>query len=120
MKKLLGVVFLCGCTTVGSMQADCESGSKTFPELSACLNEKVANSRKSSGEAKLYALKSRQLTERVQRGEISDLDARVELQQLYVDLMQAERSRRQAASAAARSRTTNCYAVGNSVQCNTY
>jgi len=74
-------------------------------------------------EVKLYLLKAEQLSEKVQKGEISDLDARVELQTLFVNLRNQEAGRSAAAAGAAaamRPKTTNCYPVGNTVQCNTY
>jgi hypothetical protein len=86
------VLSLCaGCATIGSYQAECEKKHAAFPEVVACLKEAVASDSrpeiyKSSPELKLYLLKAEQLSQRVQRGEISDLDARVELQQLYVEM----------------------------------
>lgn len=115
-------VGLGGCmtTSVGQLQTGCETSSQNFPEMAACLRNAVVSSgstrMQNSPEVKLYLLKADQLAQRVQNKEISDLDARVELQQLYVNLRNQER----ATTAAGRPRTTNCYAVGNSVQCNTY
>lgn len=113
-------IGLGGCMTVGQLQTGCEANSQTFPEMAACLRNAVASSdstrMQNSPEVKLYLLKADQLAQRVQNREISDLDARVELQQLYVNLRNQERINR----AAGGPRTTNCYAVGNSVQCNTY
>lgn len=110
----------CTTTTVGQLQAGCETNSQSFPEMAACLRNAVASSdstrMQNSPDVKLYLLKADQLAQRVQNKEISDLDARVELQQLYVNLRNQERINR----AAGRPTTTNCYAVGNSVQCNTY
>ena len=124
---LLPCALLASCTTVGMMQASCEKTSSTFPELAACLKEAIASSGNSlmqnSPEVKLYMLKAEQLSQRVQHQEISDIDARVELQTMYVNLKNQEdatRARAAAAYNANRPKTTNCYAVGNTVQCNSY
>lgn len=120
---ILATVLLGACATVGQLQADCESKSGTFPEMATCLRTAVAASDRpgmqSNPEVKLYLLKADQLSQRVSKGEISDLDARVELQTMYVNLRNQQRSAA-AAAAGTRPRTTNCFAVGNSVQCNTY
>lgn len=78
-----------GCATVGSYQAQCEKQHAAFPDVVTCLKTAVAsdpNPRFMSEERKLYLLKAEQLSLQVQKGQISDLDARVALQQLYVDL----------------------------------
>ena len=81
--------LLSGCTSVGKIQAGCEHTSRTFPELASCLRTSIASSDSSSmqnsPEVKLYLLKADQLSDRVKKKEISDLDARVELQTLYLD-----------------------------------
>lgn len=143
--KVVLVVSACallfGCTSVGKIQAGCEQTSRTFPELASCLRTSIANSdsyrMQNSPEVKLYLLKADQLSERVRKREISDLDARVELQQLYLDAkveMQTlfvnvrtpEIGRAAAAApaaapaaAATRSKPTSCYSTGISVQCTT-
>jgi len=118
---------LAGCATVGRLQASCEKTSTTFPELAACLNTSIAESGSSrmqnNPEVKLYVLKAEQLSQRVKNNEMSDIDARVELQTMYVNLKNHEDARKAAGAAAynaSRPRTTNCYAVGNTVQCNSY
>jgi hypothetical protein len=129
-KALILAVFcasVTACTTVGKMQASCEKTSATFPELTVCLKQSIeangSNRMQSDASVKLYLLKADQLSQRVQNKEISDLDARVELQTLYVNL-KANENAEQAAGAAAynanRPRRTNCYPVGNTVQCNSY
>ena len=79
-----------GCATVRSYQAQCEKQHAAFPDVVTCLKTAVASDPNprfmSSEERKLYLLKAEQLSQQVQKGEISDLDARVALQQLYVNL----------------------------------
>ncbi|MDO8597907.1 MAG: hypothetical protein Q7R45_14955 [Sulfuricaulis sp.] len=127
-------LVLASCTTVGQIQASCEATSKTFLALADCLKVAIADSdssrMKNSPEVKLYLLKAEQLSQRVRNNEMSDLDARVELQTLYVNIKgqeDANRAARAAASAAGRAassaggpKTATCFPVGNTVQCNYY
>lgn len=120
MKNLLLVLLLTGCANVGRMQAECESITKTFPDMSACLKERLSNSNISNRQdTKLYLLKADQLSEQVNKGAISDLDARIELQKLFMQLSQAQ-YQAAAAYAATRPRTTNCVTISNTIQCNSY
>lgn len=130
MNKLIFIsvgicLTLAGCATVGKMQAGCEATTTTFPEMAECLKVKVAGESrmKNNSEVKLYLLKADQLSERVKQGTISEIDARVELQQLFVQLKHQETTEGSAAAAAynaSKPKTTRCYPVGNTVQCNTY
>lgn len=143
MKRLIIAlaVSLGGCATVvgvGYLQTECESKTKTFPEMANCLKLSIEthprcgrlpatatptsktcfNSSPNDSSVKLYLLKAEQLSQGVQKKEISDLDARVELQKLYVEwnhriemenaASSAASAARDAASAAKRSRTTTC------------
>lgn len=79
---------LTGCASITSLQAECEATNQAFPAAMSCLESKIAqDSRLSkSPDAKLYALRARQLSQRVQTGQLSELDARVELQRLSVEI----------------------------------
>jgi hypothetical protein len=121
------VALVGGCANMGKLQAGCETTTDNFPAMAACLKSAVATSEfpgmKDRPDVKLYLLKADQLALRVANGQISDLDARVELQTLFVQLKQQAEAGGAAAGAAAaanRPRTTRCYPVGNQVQCNTY
>ncbi|MEI6514038.1 MAG: hypothetical protein WCO51_12320 [bacterium] len=125
------LLLLVGCANVQKLQAGCEATTSTFAAMAECLKAQVADSSnprlKNSPEVKLYLLKADQLTQQVSDKKISELDARVELQQLFVQLYQNEKSNSAASSAAAtaaynatRTKTTNCVPVGNSVSCTTY
>lgn len=142
---LLGVAALviclsgCATTNVTNMQTECEAKTKTFPEMAACLKDTVAASHCSiedrltlrkkclktkldENDIKLYLLKAEQLSLRVQKHEISDLDARVELQKLFVELGNQADLRGAAAAAAGaanRQRTTRCHDNGYGVTCTT-
>ena len=123
-----------GCATVvgvGDLQTECESKTKTFPEMANCLKLSIETHPRcrnlldtatvssktcfkhspSDSSVKLYLLKADQLSQGVQKKEISDLDARVELQKLYVEIQHRERmedAANDAASAANKQRTTTC------------
>ena len=87
-----------GCATVGTYQAGCEKQHSDFSEMVSCLKAAIAEDRRpvwefrsptamsSNASVKLYVLKAEQLTQQVQRGELTDLEARVALQELYVRL----------------------------------
>ncbi|MCJ8500131.1 hypothetical protein [Desulfatitalea alkaliphila] len=87
---ILVFCFLCaGCATIGSYQAQCEQQTSSFPEMVACLKAKVTSDwrpSKRNQKVKLYLLKADQLSYKVQSGEITEIDAKVELQELYLAL----------------------------------
>jgi hypothetical protein len=130
------VVFLTGCQTVGQVQSNCEATTTSFPAMAICLKTSIAQDGRLSGSqvVKFYLLKADQLSEQVAKGNISDVDARVELQQLYVQLkgkenadqaaalssLAAQQAAATAAQNANRPKTTNCHAIGDSIHCTTY
>jgi len=65
-----------------------------FSEMVLCLKTAIAEDRRpamsSDARVKLYVLKAEQLRQQVQRGELTDLEARLALQELYVRLRQEE------------------------------
>ncbi|OYV02166.1 MAG: hypothetical protein CFE45_01565 [Burkholderiales bacterium PBB5] len=74
------------------MQAECEAKTTTFPALFWCTRGAIAERNPGIFEndrAKLYLLRGQQLAEQVTAGKLSDLDARVEWQRLYVELREA-------------------------------
>ena len=114
-----------GCATVGKKQAECETQYSKFSEIVACTEKSFANDArvKNNPDFKLYILKGQQLAEKVESKEITDLDARVEWQNLYVELKNHQDKKSSAAAArynATKPRQTVCTPVGNSVTCNTY
>lgn len=126
MKKyLVFCLLISGCATVGKKQAECENQYSAFSEIVTCTKEAFANNARAKNNAgfKLYMLKGEQLAEKVKSKEITDLDAKVEWQRLYVDLKNNEGNESAAAAArynATKPRQTVCTPVGNSVSCNTY
>jgi len=140
---VLLVAVLTGCATVSSYQTQCEQRTTTFPDMAQCLKAAVGQPRGQG--TKLYLLVAEQLSQRVQRHEISDADARVELQRTYMRVYRdggddstggrllrafaagmegAARSRAESNAAMqqrdTRPSSTDCQRVGNSIYCTTY
>jgi hypothetical protein len=75
------------------MQAQCEAANPaSFPSMFSCTQSAImARNPGIMGDAraKLYMLRGEQLAAQVTAGKITDLDARVEWQRLFVELRQA-------------------------------
>lgn len=82
-----------GCSTVGSHQRECEQQYARFSDMVDCLNRSIATDRRPdpSGRIKLYLLTAEDLKERVERGDMSEADARRQLQEQYVRLRRDQR-----------------------------
>lgn len=140
---LLIFTVLTGCATVSSRQTDCEQQHAEFPEVVRCLKTALGQPR--SEETKLYLLTAEQLSEKVQRQEISDADARLELRRTYVRVysgggdqslgvklfrvfaagMQGAAQSRAESNAALQQEdtqptSTQCQRVGDNIYCTTY
>lgn len=93
------LLLISGCASqkINTYQTECEKKTTTFAELTSCLQSALETQSSSflsddSG-LKLYVLKAEQLSQKIQKGEISEIDARVTLQELYVKLENEEKSR---------------------------
>lgn len=107
MSLIIWIAAGCATATVGSYQAACEKRHSNFSEMVLCLKAAIAEDRRptnwldpldrrqmsSNASVKLYILKAEQLTQQVQRGELTDLEARLALQELYVRLQLYDRFR---------------------------
>lgn len=118
---LMGLA-LAGCTTVGSIQADCQKSTSTFGAMAQCIDARLSQEGRLARHpsVQLYSLKTKQLAQRVESGKISDLDARVELQQLFVQLQKQEDDDTDVlitVPAQNRPMRTNCTTYGNSTSC---
>lgn len=127
--SIIGVLLLSGCTTVGQKQAECEKTNTAFAEIVACTKQAFADNPQAQMHSgyKLYILKGEQLVQKVQRGEITELDAKVEWQNLYHQLKSKEVKEQNAAVSSAinsynanRPRTTTCSESYGSATCTTY
>ena len=88
MKRLLILasgLILGACATVVSYQNNCEKTTSNFEGLVACTKESILKDPRPAMQAdarvKLYLLKADQLVDRVKTGRLSEVDARVDLQQ---------------------------------------
>ncbi|MBC3251213.1 hypothetical protein H8I91_13135 [Serratia fonticola] len=100
MKKLLIVLplVLTGCAKVGDYQARCEQQYPKFSDMANCLDSNVKSDYRmaSAPSPKLYVLAAKMLGEGVDQGKISDAQARLELQNLYVNMKRQETADQQA------------------------
>jgi hypothetical protein len=82
------VVLLTGCATTGTeMQAECEAKHREFPEMFQCTYDAIASRNPrimQDSRAKLYLLRGEQLALAVAKHQITNLDAKVEWQKLFV------------------------------------
>ena len=115
-------LFVLGCATVTTMQNHCEKTTVTFVDMVACTKTAIeADSRPvmhDDPRIKLYLLRADQLAARVSNGQLSELDARAELQQILVDQNAAERAERPAMPVYRPPRRTTCQTSGNQTTCN--
>ena len=115
-------ILVGGCASIGSYQAECEKRSEAFAEIVQCLKASVASDSRpgmsKDARVKLYLLKADQLSQKVQSKEISELDAKVALQELYVRLKRDKNADIDSILASMPKTTrTNCTAYGNNVNC---
>lgn len=111
-------ILLNACATVGSYQDACEQQYAAFPDVVVCLKAKLsADWRPAARDSrvKLYLLKADQLSQMVQKGEMSEINARVALQELYVKLKQDANAEERAA----RPLQTNCSEFLGEIRCTT-
>lgn len=131
MKLITALMCLCylvtGCATpIAKKQGACEDKFTVFADVVKCTKETFMsdpNARVKDPKVKLYFLKGDQLVEKLQKGEITELDARTEWQNLFVELSGKASAESAAAAArynATRVRQTQCVPVGNTMNCTTY
>jgi hypothetical protein len=123
----LMTLLIAGCATpIMKKQLACEDQFSKFSELVNCTKESFMAdplARTKDPKVKLYFLKADLLVEQVKTGQISELEARTEWQNLFVELGGKATAESAAAAArynATRVRQTNCVPVGNTMQCTTY
>ena len=82
-----------GCATSGTqIQADCETISSDLVAIVRCTKDTLAKknpAKLQDAKAKLYLLRGEQLAADVAAGRMSNIDARVAWQKIYVDLWDA-------------------------------
>lgn len=100
MKRVLVLLpmLLSGCAKVSDYQASCEQRYAKLSDVANCLDISVKNDSRmaSASTPKLYVLAAKMLGQGVDEGKISDAQARLELQNLYVNIQRQEASDQQA------------------------
>lgn len=121
--SLLLPLLLSACTTLGDYQATCEKRHQKFEEFASCFRSEVTSDSRGipakDPRVKLLLLKTEQLSRMVSSGQMSDLDAKVEFQQIFVSLKSqamAESNDIQAPIRQAPVRTT-CTTAGGVTNC---
>lgn len=123
IKYIWLVLLISGCASVGMKQSECELQYTAFEDIYTCTKTATASDlrTKTNQGYKMYMLKGEQLSQQVREKKISDLDARVEWQNLFIQLKRNDEERgariRQSTNSM---KTTNCVPVGNTVSCTTY
>lgn len=94
MKKAIIFSFflLAGCAKVSDYQANCEMQSDQLSVVADCLNKSVLSDSRMNNSplTKMYVLAAKYLGEKVDAGEISDSQARLELQNFYMKIQAQE------------------------------
>ena len=115
MKKSLLIIplLLVGCAKVSDYQASCEQRYQKLSDMANCLDASVKNDSRmaSAPTPKLYVLAAKMLGQGVDEGKISDAQARLELQNLYVQLQSQEQAQQIAQSQAFQQALLNYQAV---------
>ncbi|HGF8972907.1 TPA: hypothetical protein ACJCXU_004451 [Yersinia enterocolitica] len=104
MKRIIIVLplILAGCAKVSDYQVKCEQQYSKFSEMATCLDNSVKTDSRlaSAATPKLYVLTAKMLGEGVDQGKITDSQARLELQNLYVNMQRQESAEQQASAQA--------------------
>ncbi len=133
--SIISCFLLFGCATAGQYQAECEKIYPKFGDMVGCLKEKIhADNRSQMANnqpyVQRYLLEADKLAGMVQKKQISEIDARIRLSDLYMQLRSAQNAEGQAAVNSWQRQqminnmnkpvNTNCYGTGSSVHCQTY
>ncbi|MGX8939803.1 hypothetical protein ACWWJF_03220 [Symbiopectobacterium sp. Eva_TO] len=87
-------MLLVGCAKVSDYQTGCEQRYSKLSDMATCLDISIKNDSRMSSEPtpKMYVLAAKFLGQKVDIGEISDAQARLELQNLYVNMQRQEKA----------------------------
>ncbi|GAA0510823.1 lipoprotein [Tatumella terrea] len=115
MRKLLLIapLILVGCAKVSDYQNKCEQIYPRLTDMANCLDRSIKNDSRmsSASQPKLYVLAAKYLGQGVDNGNISDAQARMELQNLYVNMQRQESMDEQSRSAAIQQGLLNAQAI---------
>ena len=94
MKRIIVMLplLLTACAKISDYQSKCEQQYSKLSDVAICLDSSVKNDFRMSGnpEPKLYVLAAKKLGEDVDQGKMSDAQARLELQNMYVNMQRQE------------------------------
>lgn len=135
-------LLLVGCAKVSDYQAGCEQRYSKLSDMATCLDISIKNDSRmgSAATPKMYVLAAKLLGQKVDNGEISDAQARLELQSIYVNMQRQEQADNMAQSQALQKSAqqtyidtynalkpapkaqtnTTCQSLGNTVNCQSY
>lgn len=115
MKKILVLlpILLVGCAKVSDYQASCEQRYSKLSDMANCLDSSVKNDSRmaTAPTPKLYVLAAKLLGQGVNEGKISDAQARLELQNLYVNMQRQEYADQQVQAQAIQQGLLNAQAI---------
>ena len=96
MKKMfiIAIFSLAGCAKVSDYQASCEQQFTRLSEVASCMDGRVRSDSRMSTEPqpKMYVLAAKLLGQKVDSGEMSDLQARIALQNIYMNMQRQEQA----------------------------
>ncbi|WP_113627560.1 hypothetical protein [Pectobacterium peruviense] len=94
MKYLFAIIplMLTSCTTTSELQSACEKRYPRLSDMATCLDYSIKEEPilASTPWLKLYVLNAKVLGKKVDKGEMDDLEARIELQNQYIAFKQKE------------------------------
>ncbi|MEQ9743809.1 hypothetical protein ABRQ05_05815 [Pectobacterium actinidiae] len=94
MKYLVAIIplMLTACTTTSQLQSECEKRYTRLSDMANCLDYSIKEDQILSSVpwVKLYVLNAKVLGQKVDKGELNDLEARIELQNQYIAFKQKE------------------------------
>lgn len=87
-------LLLVGCAKVSDYQAGCEQRYSKLSDMATCLDISIKNDSRmaTAPTPKMYVLAAKFLGQKVDSGEITDMQARMELQNLYINMQRQERA----------------------------
>jgi ABC-type uncharacterized transport system auxiliary subunit len=87
------LLILAGCANMGKAQMQCEKQYQNFADIVQCTKNAFADNARVTADARTraYFLRGDQLVDQIKRGKISELDAKVEWQKMYLELGESER-----------------------------
>ena len=80
----VALAFIAGCAGLGTQHANCVNNNKAFSDVTRCVNATMGSD--ADPRVQMYVLKANQLNESVKEKRMSELDARVALQDTMLSI----------------------------------